>query len=472
MRCTLVLEFDAKDAQPRRVELLNLHRDTGSPTEGDIGLTLAEAKTVLLSIQQEVVAEQLARYCAARRSCSCCNAVRRLHDSRCSELCTVLGRVSYVRERWKACGCGADGMRYISPLKAYLLATHTAELKWLHAKLGAMLPYRQALEVLALLLPSSGRDSHVTIRNHTIEVGQAIRSSNPPHDPARNRKAIAELGIDVGYVRKAKPRSGDSQQDTGAISIVVAAVGPRGRRPRVWASAQPRTTKLHAEMMKFLASSGYGSDAKVQVITDAAKDLADVSDKLPHDSRWMLDWAHIGRKLWLVDRAITPLAYGRLTPDGSAFELWDLFVRFRCYVWTGQTDKWQQSGQLLYELLELRERVDTQGLAQRARQTRYRLSDALAYLEANIESLIDYRRYKQVGRRISTGFVESSINRVIGRRMCKDQHMRWSREGADGMVQVRVALQNQEIEGYARQHFSWSDTRRVSWPWMNASRAF
>lgn len=147
-------------------------------------------------------------------------------------------------------------------------------------------------------------------------------------------------------------------------------------------------------------------------------------------------------------------------------------MRFRCYVWTGQTDKWQQSGQLLYELLELRERVDAQGLAQRARQARYRLSDALVYLEANIESLIDYRRYKRMGRRISTGFVESSINRVIGRRMCKGQHMRWSREGADGMVQVRVALQNQELEGYARQHFGWSDTRRVSWPWMNASRAF
>ena len=226
-----------------------------------------------------------------------------------------------------------------------------------------MLPYRQALEVLGLLLPSSGRDSHVTIRNHTIEVGQAIRSSNPPHDASRNRKPIAELGIDVGYVRKAKPRSGDSQRDTGAISIVVAAVGPKGRRPRIWASAQPRATKLHAEMIKFLASSGYGSGAKVQVITDAAKDLADVSDKLPHDSRWMLDWAHIGRKLWLLDRAITPLAYGCLTTDGSAFELWDLFVRFRCYVWTGQTDKWQQSGQLLYELLELRERVDAQGLA-------------------------------------------------------------------------------------------------------------
>lgn len=90
-----------------------------------------------------------------------------------------------------------------------------------------------------------------------------------------------------------------------------------------------------------------------------------------------------------------------------------------------------------------------------ARLTRRRLLDALAYLEANINSLIDYRGYQRAGRRISTGYVESSINRLIGRRMCKDQHMRWSREDADGVVQVRVALQNQELDVLSKQHFAW-----------------
>lgn len=475
MRCTLVLEFDSDAGEPpRRVEALRLHRDTINPTVGYVGLTLTEAKTVLLSIQQEFVGEQLSQYCAARRTCLRCGAARKLHDSHCSEVCTVIGRVSYVRERWKSCACGADGGRYISPLKNYLRETYTAELKWLHAKLGAMLPYRQALEILSLLLPSSGRDSHVSIRNHTIAIGQAVRNSTPPISRGHSAEPNAELGIDVGYIRKIRPRSKpkDSPSETGAISILVAAVGPRGKRPRVWASAQPRTTNLNVEMTRFLASSGYDDQAKVQVISDAAKDLADLTDKLPHDSRWMLDWAHIGRKLWLIDQSITPLAYGRLTPNGSAFELWDLFVRFRSFVWTGQTRKWQDAGQRLYELLELREDVDTQGLAMQARLTRRRLVDALAYLEANINSLIDYRGYQKAGRRISTGYVESSINRLIGRRMSKDQHMRWSRDGADGVVQVRVALQNQELDALSRQHFEWSGSRRISWPWMQASHPF
>ena len=122
------------------------------------------------------------------------------------------------------------------------------------------------------------------------------------------------------------------------------------------------------------------------------------------------------------------MAYGRFAPKGS--------VR-------------QASGQRLYELLEVREPLDKSGLAQRARQTRYRLSDALQYPETNIQSLIDCRRHKQEGRRISTGFVESTINRVVGRLMCKGQQMRWSGSGTDGLIQVRVAVQNREFDEFA-----------------------
>jgi hypothetical protein len=40
-----------------------------------------------------------------------------------------------------------------------------------HAELGATMPYRQAKAVTDLLLPTSGRDNHVAIRNHTVTIG-------------------------------------------------------------------------------------------------------------------------------------------------------------------------------------------------------------------------------------------------------------------------------------------------------------
>jgi hypothetical protein len=225
-------------------------------------------------------------------------------------------------------------------------------------------------------------------------------------------------------------------------------------------------------MSKFLKDSGYEPSNRVCVLSDGARDLAAVATALPHASRWVLDWAHIGRMLQYVDQAIAPLAYGRLTPAGSAFELWDLFVRFRSWVWTGETKRWKVAGEKLCELLALREQGDPTALRKRAQAARYKLMDLLYYLQANLRSLIDYRSWQLAGRRISTGFVESTINRIVGRRMCKGQQMRWSRLGAHCLVQVRAALLNQELDEIAHCQFPWLGEQRISWPWQQTSHSF
>ena len=475
MRCTVVLEFDDGDSTAlRRVELTRLYRDVADPKPGDVGLFLAEGKTLLQTVQQEFAMAQIQQFCELRRTCRACGAPRRRHDSHCSELKTTLGKVFYCRERWKACDCGADESRYVSPLKNYLPESSTGELRWLHATLGASMPYRQAMRVMQLLLPTSGRDNHVTLRNHTVSVGGSIQDTSPPRCPPEAAKAEAELGIDVGYVRQVKgvAKGKDRGKDSSSIAIVVAAVGPVGKPPRVWASALPRSKRLHIEMSKFLKDSGYEPSNRVCVLSDGARDLAAVATALPHASRWVLDWAHIGRMLQYVDQAIAPLAHGRLTPAGSTFELWDLFVRFRSWVWTGETKRWKVAGEKLCELLALREQGDPTALRKRAQAARYKLMDLLYYLQANLRSLIDYRSWQLAGRRISTGFVESTINRIVGRRMCKGQQMRWSRLGAHCLVQVRAALLNQELDEIAHCQFPWLGEQRISWPWQQTSHSF
>jgi hypothetical protein len=99
-------------------------------------------------------------------------------------------------------------------------------------------------------------------------------------------------------------------------------------------------------------------------------------------------------------------------------------------------------------------------------------NDGFSYLNSNVESLIDYRTWQRVGGRIATGFVESSINRIVGRRMCKSQHMRWSRVGAHSVVQVRVALLNQEFDELARDNFCELDNDVLRGPGRKHSRVF
>ncbi|CAE6776562.1 hypothetical protein R69927_04092 [Paraburkholderia domus] len=126
-----------------------------------------------------------------------------------------------------------------------LTEASTGELRWLHAELGATMPYRQAKAVMDLLLPTSGSDNHVTIRNHTVAIGKSIQHARPVRPWCETEKPIAELGIDVGYVRRARcNRKGSGKENrseagnwSSSIAVVDVALGQAGEQPRVWASA-------------------------------------------------------------------------------------------------------------------------------------------------------------------------------------------------------------------------------------------
>ena len=57
------------------------------------------------------------------------------------------------------------------------------------------------------------------------------------------------------------------------------------------------------------------------------------------------------------------------------------------------------------------------------------------------------------GERISTAFVESTINQVVSRRFVKKQQMHWTLKGAHLLLQVRTKVLNQELEATFRRWY-------------------
>jgi hypothetical protein len=53
-------------------------------------------------------------------------------------------------------------------------------------------------------------------------------------------------------------------------------------------------------------------------------------------------------------------------------------------------------------------------------------------------------RYRN-GETISSAFVESTVNQVVSRRMVKKQQMRWTKEGAHRLLQVRTQVLDGEL---------------------------
>jgi hypothetical protein len=64
----------------------------------------------------------------------------------------------------------------------------------------------------------------------------------------------------------------------------------------------------------------------------------------------------------------------------------------------------------------------------------------------------DGERYR-AGERISTGFVESTVNQVISKRFCKKQQMAWTPRGAHLLLQIRTRVLNGDWEATFREWY-------------------
>ena len=64
------------------------------------------------------------------------------------------------------------------------------------------------------------------------------------------------------------------------------------------------------------------------------------------------------------------------------------------------------------------------------------------YLTGQSAWLINYAERHRAGLRVGTALTEGTANFLVNRRMNKSQQMRWSRHGADLLLQVRCAVLN------------------------------
>jgi hypothetical protein len=78
------------------------------------------------------------------------------------------------------------------------------------------------------------------------------------------------------------------------------------------------------------------------------------------------------------------------------------------------------------------------------------LTEFEIYIRNNREFIPNFgERYRQ-GERISTAFVESTINQVVSRRFVKKQQMQWTLRGAHLLLQTRTKVLNNELEDVFR----------------------
>jgi hypothetical protein len=77
------------------------------------------------------------------------------------------------------------------------------------------------------------------------------------------------------------------------------------------------------------------------------------------------------------------------------------------------------------------------------------------YLRGQAAWLVNYAKRFRAGERVGTSINEGTANFLVNRRMNKSQQMRWSRRGADLLLQVRCAIYNGTLGAGFGHRFDW-----------------
>ena len=88
--------------------------------------------------------------------------------------------------------------------------------------------------------------------------------------------------------------------------------------------------------------------------------------------------------------------------------------------------------------------LETEG--SRAQKLYKKVEEFHTYIERNRNLIPNYGERYRCGEKISTGFVESTVNQVISKRMVKKQQMQWSQRGAHLLLQIRTRVLNNDWE--------------------------
>jgi len=196
-------------------------------------------------------------------------------------------------------------------------------------------------------------------------------------------------------------------------------------------------------MQRTLETVGWTDITKVTAFTDGCPGLRAVLANAGVTKPPILDWFHIAMRLQHTKLAAANLS----TDDPDRVTAKAVIVaeveRLHWRIWNGKAKNAQRSIKRIRKVMHVFKGEHSQGAKDVASRKLWHALHAVdKYLRGQAAWLVNYAKRFRTGERVGTSITEGTANFLINRRMNKSQQMRWSRNGADLLLQVRCALYN------------------------------
>ena len=454
MKFTIQVLIESPEALPLSVPVQTIERSCCRIE--DLGLRLEEAKAILNGLQEQLVRQQLAEHLQSHRPCRCCHRPRNIKGYHPLRFRSAFGDLKLRSPRWLRCSCEDPSTPASYSALNGLLTTHMApELEFLQAKWAAHLSFAAVADLLHDVLPIDACLNGETIRTHVFKTAERLEAELGPEQFVFDAGCQLEIeespepgppitvGLDGGYIRGRERRP----SGTGCFEVIAGKSIPEEGRAKVFAGVGQIDTKPKRRLHDVLKSQGVLPRQHVTFLSDDGDNVRQLPAYLHPHSEHILDWLHIGMRmeqLSQTSRGFSGTYESGMTKEKVLKEL----ERVKWFLWHGNLFRADET--LTDLMFEVDGAIDEDREARRpAHLVLKKLARALeefgTYIDNNASGIVNYGERHRCGERISTGFVESTINQLVAKRFVKRQQMRWTPRGAHLLLQIRVQALNDDL---------------------------
>jgi hypothetical protein len=412
-----------------------LHLDKSDDQLEAIGLSLVDAKDVLAGIQERVVSAQAASFLARHRCCELCGSLLLSKGPGRLRFRTAFGTIALASPRFHRCRCRPADTKTFSPL-ALLFTERTApELVYLETKWASLLSYGMTADLLKDILPIGNLANASTIRRtlHRVatrheadldsERSGGLEDGFADNQPLPIPQAEAIVGIDGGYARHWHDKKRN-------FEVMVGKSMAAGRDDRYFGLVRSQDEQPRRRLCEVLRTQDLPVTQAVTMLTDGGDSVRGLAAEISPGAAHHLDWFHIAMRLTGLTQYTKGLAHHNPI-EATALE--SRLERIKWRLWHGDAgEALTRAEQLAADVAAL-----DSGYPKLKRLVKA-TADLATYIANNTAALPDYSERWLNGERISTAFVESTVNLVVSRRFAKKQQMQWSKQGAHLLLQTRT----------------------------------
>ena len=311
-----------------------------------------------------------------------------------------------------------------STIKNVLGHSLSADLVKLQTELGANYTYRESEQLFSAFSRSKRFiNNHDRIKHTAEQVGGQVGALHQVESTVAASGAAEELVINVdgGHINTTEAGKRSFEAMTAVVYRPEALVSNDKGTRNTLASKHCAASALDDGQKQMINNTivaalkqGLSPQTKVTALCDGADNCWQIVDALTPlcaSITRILDWFHLGMKIQNI-----------ALPEHLKPKL----IRIKWHLWRGKTEN------ALKRLVEL--------IALCPIDYKPRLEKLKTYLKNNEGKIVDYRERQNNGLIFTSNLAECTVESLINQRCKGQQHMRWSREGLDPLLQLRAAI--------------------------------